>query len=616
MENQITDDNILQMLSAESQPEGQDDSALLQFTDELTEAKVKAKLNKFDSQWKKYASTYENGLKKHYNAYRNMEVTVEGVSIKIPEIFTLIETELPHLVNAMFGQSLVVDATPKFNDPESTRTYKVKSYINRLIKDECDGQRKAEHISKAMLIYGFAVIKEYWDTEPDRDVDPQTGEMVDVNSAHPNFDLVDPWTFAWDRNNESNYLDKSEWLRERIFISKDKLKMMRDSGLCAWFEDEDLTTKEDKGKKARNKEGEQDNANAWYDEYSCTLYSKDENGNMVNDEFIVWYLGGNKIIKFIKNPSRTKMYSLVNAYENPNELFGIGEAEVVGPLSAHLSYVHYQLGKTIKKVGQSLTKITPAAGISPENIKRIEDGVIFLEDASGMTSEQTSDPQNVSVLLKAKEYLDNQIQSVTGIGRTLQGEPVGDQPLTATEAQFLYQAASNRLAMKLSHLQEGFIKDVASKFFLMSKQFLTESVEFFDTNNNLITITPEDLLGNYNWFATGSITQSNKALQLQQNQQLLTGLISLMQPAQMTQNPFVVNIPYFIQQHLAPYANMPDSSKFIIPVTPPPPVPALPPAVSNATSPTQNASPTPAIGAISPGITPVNPNIQQPIGGI
>lgn len=582
----MNDDQIASMLMENvGEDNGRDDSNLLQYSEDLTEAKVKDKLGKFDSQWKKYSSTYENNLKRFYNAYRNMEVTVEGISVKIPEIFTLIETELPHLLNSIFGQSLIVDASAKFDDPEGATTYKIKNYINKLIKESCDGKKKTELIIKNMLIYGSSVTKLFWDTEPDRDVDPMTGELIDVNSAHPNFDLVDPWCFAWDVNNQSNNIQNCEWVRERIFIPKDKMKVMRDNGECAWFEDEDMSTKEDKGKKTRVKELN-GNDNTYYDEYSCTLYSKDDNDKNVAGEYIVWFLSGNKIVKFIQNPFKRKMYSIVRAYENPNEFLGMGEAEVIGPLSAHLSYVHYQLGKMVKKVGQSLTKITPAAGISPENLRRIEDGIIFLQDASGITFEQTNDPTNVKVLMEAKQYLDGQIETVTGIGKTLQGEPVGDQPLTATEANYLYQAASNRLAVKLSHLQEDFLREVAEKFFMMSKQFLTEPASFFDTNNNLILITPEDFLGNYNWIATGTIVQSNKALQLSQNQQLLTGLISLMGPSQQTSDPFTVDIPYFIMQHLAPYANIPDASKFIIPAQPPqapPPgaMPGQPPQVAN-----------------------------------
>jgi hypothetical protein len=606
----LTDQQITAMISGETMQPGRDDSHLLQFTDSLTEEKVKKKLGKYDAQWKKFASTYENGLSRNYNAYKSQQVTVEGESVKIPEIFTLIETELPHLLNSIFGSSLIVDAKAKFVDPEDTRTYKVKNYINNLIKDVCGGKKKAEAIIKNMLIYGSSVIKCYWDTEPDYDIDVMTGMPIAVNSSHPNFDLVDPYCFAWDLNNQSQSIDNCEWVRERIFLPKDKMKMIRDNGECAWFDDDDMTMKEDKGKKARSKGsiGEEENSNTFYDEYSCTLYSEDEEGKTVSSEYIVWFLSGNKIIKFQQNPFHKKMYTVVRAYENPNEFMGQGEPDVVGALSAHLSYVHYQIGKMVKKVGQSLTKVTPAAGISPENLRRIEDGVIFLQDANGVTFEQTNDPMNVKVLMEAKEYLDNQIQTVTGIGRTLQGEPVGDQPLTATEASFLYQAASNRIAIKLAHLQEDMVKEIAERFFMMSKQLLEEPVEFFDTNNNLIQLTPADFLGNYNWIATGTITQSNKALQLQQNQQLLMGLINLMPVSAQTPNPFYIDIPYFIQQHLSPYANIPDSSKFIIaqPTPPPATVPGMPPT-SPQNPPLQGSNPQVPAKQMSPE-TMSNPN--------
>jgi hypothetical protein len=608
MEDILGDQGLQALLAPEEVPMEQqrDDSAHLQFTQELTESKILAKTKKYESSFDKFKSTYEKNLKTAYNAYKNQQVTQEGVSVKIPEIFALIETELPHLLNSIFGQSMIVDATPKFDDPTGARTYKVKNYINRLIKDNCDGRKKTEAIIKNMLIYGTSVVKIYWDQDPDHDVDVMSGNIIDVESSHPNFDLVDPYTFAWDLSNESHEVKNCEWLRERIFISKDKMKVLRDNGGCGWFEDDEMTSTENKGKSERQKGSTaSDDASSsitYYDEYSATIYSKDDSGKYVANEYIIWVLSGNKVIKFIMNPQKTKMYAVVRAYENPGEFMGLGEPDVVGALSSHLSYVHYQLGKLTKKVGQHLTVVTPAANISPENLRRIEEGVIFVDNAAGISFEQQMDSQDLKALIGAKEYLDEQISSVTGIGKALAGDSIGD--VTATQASYVYQNASNRLALKLTHLQENFVKVLAENFFLLSKQLLTAPTQFFDLNNNLLQLAPEDFLGNYNWNAVGSIMAANKALQLQQNQQLIQQIIGLCGASMQSPNPITFDGLQMLQTLIAPNVSVPDMSKFVFPISEVAPPPGQAPLPGQGPIPQQ-----PGNGPVPPQ-GPMDPNGQ------
>ncbi len=565
----------------------------LQFTKELTESKITDKLKAKNTEFDKYSSKIHNNWKTYYNAYRNMSFTVEEVAVKVPEIFTIIETEIPFLLNAIYGHSQIIDATAKYDDPDGTRTYKVKSYINKLIKDICKGKIKSEMIIKNMLIYGMSPVKMFWNTDPEKDIDPQTKQSININSSHPDFYLIDPFDFAWPPDFTEQRLDNIEWVRERIFLSKDKMKSLRDQGKCAKFSDDELGQSsgtsgsdngaegKDKGSKLRNGQSEEKNQ-VYYDEFYITLYVKESNGkidaetslpipmdesndetyDIVPQEYRAWLLSNNKVIKFEKNEFGYKPFLVVRAYENPDEFVGMGEPEVIGPIAAQLSYTHAQSGKMVKKIGQSMTWIDPSAGLSPSNLNRIEGGVGFVKNIGGIKSEQTTDPQNVKVLVEYKEHLDSEIEKITGVSKSLQGEYTGD--ITATQASIVAQNSSNRLASKLSHLQEEFIVPLAEIFFLMSKQLIQLPVAFFDNNNNLLDITPDDFIGNYEWTSLGSIAQSNKALALSQNQQLLGGIIQLAQASAQTPYPFTVNIPEFIRQHLAPYANLPDINNIII----------------------------------------------------
>lgn len=599
-----------------------DETGFLQFTDGLTESKVLEKTRKFEAQWKRFDTTYQRNLQNCYNAYRNQNISAEGVSVKVPEIFALIETELPHLLNALFGQSTIIDAKAKFNDPEEVRTYKMKAYINNLIKNTCDGEKKTNQIIKNELIYGTSIIKVFWDETVDEDINPLNGMITPINSSHPNFDLVDPFTFAWDTRNESQDLGECQWLRERIFLSKEKMKVLRDSGKCAEFSDDDMTSTQNKGRMKRQKEtgdavGEEDST--YYDEYSATLYSEDEDGRTTESEYIIWVLAENKVIKFHPNKMQRKMYCICRAYDSPNELMGMGEPDVIGALASHASYIHFQLGKTIKRVGQSMVLLTPDANMSSEELRAVEDGVYFVDNKEGLSFQDTIDPMNVKVLIESKQYIDEQISSVTGIGPALQGESIGD--VTATEASYVFQNASNRLALKLTSLQNDFMKNLAQMLFALAKQTLQEPVSFFDTNNNNINLTPADFLGNYEWKCDGSISQANKALQLAQNSQLAQQMVQLVQMSQQSSKPLDFNGQEILQGLIGPFTNSPDLSRYVfLKVIPPPPPPQPAPqfpgsrgAVTvqpNAGGPIQNAGLSPLGISKLPVASQLNPEAQ------
>ncbi len=546
-------------------PTEEQQDPLLQFTSDLTETKVTDKLNRYNSSWDQYSQDLYPKMKTWWNSYRNLEYSIEGVSTKIPEIFTTIETELPHLLNSIYGPSNIVDAKAKFVDPQEEKAFKVKAYINKLIKDICKGRKKTELIIKNMLIYGWAVSKVYWNVKPDKDIDPITKEVVNQNSAHPDFYMVDPFAFAWDPDYDQQEIDGIPWVRERVFISKNKMKEMRDSGECAKFDDQDLSTvAEDQGKESRGTRNDSTmkTSKTYYDEFWCTMYSKDEEGKTFSKEYRIWFLANKKVIKFEENLYGYKPFTICRAYSQPNEFLGAGEPEVIGAIANQLSYTHYQAGKTVKKLGQSLTYIDPSAGISPQNLKRIEQGVLFVNNLNGIKSEQTTDPQNISVLVQYEQHLETVLEKITGVGPTMQGEIVGD--VTATQISIVSQAASNRLASKLTHLQEDFIVPLAEMFFLLNKQLLQIPIQFFDTNNNLIQLSPDDFNGNYIWTAGGMIGQSNKSLQLAQNNEIIKGLIEASQASLSTPNPFTVNLPHAIETYILPYTSMPSSSELIV----------------------------------------------------
>jgi hypothetical protein len=260
--------------------------------------------------------------------------------------------------------------------------------------------------------------------------------------------------------------------------------------------------------------------------------------------------------------------------------------------------------------------------MSPEELRSVEDGVYYVDDPKGLTFQPTMDPQNVKVLIEGKQYIDEQIQEVTGIGPALAGESIGD--VTATEASYVFQNASNRLALKLGSLQNDLMKNIAEMMFLLAKQTLEEPVIFFDTNNNNISMEPQDFIGNYNWKCEGSISQANKALQLAQNTGLITQMIQLVVASQNSSTPLDFNANEMINGLISPYTPNPDLSRYVFPKQ------MMPPQMQamgmGAGGPEQQGAPEqqgPDAGIQAPGMSPqgivntpqgssLNPQAQTP----
>lgn len=418
--------------------------------------------------------------------------------MKVPLAWTLIETEMPHLINAIFGQTTIIDLKAKFDDPGNDKTFKMKSFLNNNFINVCDGEEKFTNIERTALIYGTAAVKVWWNAEEELELNQADGSMQPVNSAHPDFDLVDPKSFAWDRGNATKLVKNCRWVRERIYKEKEEMLMMRDNGKCGWFNKSDLATAQNKKQtisaQSNTSMTSDSERKTYYDEYQCTMFDKDENGKYTQAEYLVWVLAENRVIKFVPMPLNRKMYAIGRCYDFPGEFMGKGEPDTIGALAEHSGYIWYQLGKTVKRVGQQMTLVGMGSGLSPEQMRTIEDGIFPVDDISQITFQPSMDATDVQVLAGAFKTIKEEIADTTGVGPALQGESIGD--VSATEASYVFQNASNRLEMKLKNMQKGLIEPIAEMMFLLCKQSLTDpnGITFFTSDNKPQHILPEDFI--------------------------------------------------------------------------------------------------------------------------
>lgn len=550
------------------------DSGLLQFSEDMTEESITEKLKGCNDKWQKVAETLYPKFTSYYKFYRDQEYSMNGQMVKVPIVFTTIEIEKPFLLNNLFSQSDIVAAEAKFDDPNNQQTDRVKAYVNDLITKKNNGRDKTLQYITNFLIYGFSVVKAFWNTKPDKEINPLTKMAIDVPSSHADFYNVDPFSFAFDTDKEVDNIQELDWVRERIFITKNNMKEMRDAGLCGNFEDEDMNSIEDKGKKTRHP-GQNSEGGTFYDEFYIKLHNKshvqDEEGNDTGEskteskEYRVWLLANNKIIKLQENIFGMKPYAVSSPYPLPFSVIGMGEPEVIGGIANRYSINNYQAGLLASKIGKSPYLIGPNSGLMPYNTSLTEEGLLFSKDINDVKPLPSIDPENLEALIKFGEYLQEEVESTTGVTKTLQGVDLGD--ITATQAQILEQMSVSRLAIKLEQLQEKYIVPLATMLFLLTKQNISLPQILKGTNNELLTLQPQDFFGNYTWESTSPITISNKALALQNNISLIEQMAKASQASQNTPWAAVINYVAAMQDLVQPNLNVPNILKYFVPVS-------------------------------------------------
>lgn len=589
----------------------------LEFTDELTEEKVTDKLKGYNDKWKKKSESLYPKLQDYYKFYRDQEYSLNGTPVKVPVVFTTIEIETPHLLNNIFAQSDVVECEAKFDDPGDAQKYRVQSFVNNLIINVDKGRKKTLDFIKNYLIFGFAVSKAYWNTMPEKDIDILSKMAVDVNSAHPDFYNVDPFSFAFDTEKETGNIQELDWVRERIFLSKNAMREMRDNGMCGNFLDDDMEGTEDKGKKTRNPDENADKG-TYYDEFYVRLYDKkkilDETGEHTGEskteskQYRIWLLANNKIVKFQENIFGMKPYVTASPYPIPFSIIGMGEPEVIGGIANRYSLNNYQAGLLASKIGKSPYLIGPNSGLMPYNLTLLEEGVLFSKDINDVKPLPSMDPENLNAIIKFGQYLQEEVESTTGVTKFLQGTDIGN--MTATQASLISQNATNRLAIKLEQLQENYIVPLAEMLFLLNKQNMQAPATFRDTNNNILSLQPQDFFGNYTWMSTSPVTISNKALDLQNNMSLIEMMEKAAEASQKTPEPSFVSYGPALQTLIQPNVHVPDILKFFKPLPMPTPMPA--PGMGGPMPTIPNGGPAPVGNPGAPGPAPQNVGPNTP----
>jgi hypothetical protein len=510
----------------------------------LTESEIATKAVAWNASWQLLYDKLCSKWEQNYTQFRHFDKSLdENISQRTYEVWANIQSEIPHLVNSIFTKSEVVKGMPKFQDIEN-KSFKVNNYVNKMITVGNKGRAVASDALQDFLVFGTVISKTFWDNEEKPEFDLNTQTWIESYEGKPSVYNVDIFNWAIDPTYSGHDPNKAEWTRERIFFKKEDLKKMMEKGEIATVSDEVLTgsKKEDSGKDIRDRiDGisatKQDKI--YVDEFWCNLYYTDENGQQKSGKYYFWLLNNTTLLKFKVNIFNSCPFKVARCYRLSHEFFGIGDVDVMASLSEHINVTHTQGALLAKKTGQKLTILGPSVGISPQELKSKENGIITVKDMNAIKTENTTAGADLGTLINYKASLKADLNNAVGINDIMRGESVGDQ--TATEASILNSNSSARLAMKLANFQDEWLSPVAASFYNLSKQFI-DTYSFF-IENQLVSLTQADFAGDYDWVPQGSTAVANKNLRIRQMTEI--GM-QLAQAAQMAaKSGGVVRFPAF-----------------------------------------------------------------------
>lgn len=394
-----------------------------------------------------------------------------GAMLRIPLIFGLIETIVPRLVAADPRMTLLPPKRGREADVES-----VKVLLERQ-QSQMDYRLKLQDVGKSGLMYGLGVMKTYWRKEyrMRRELQkatlPEEGnEWMQTQPASqlvyddPDCEAVDIWDFFWDPFGHD--MRTVRYVIHRTWRSKQYCLDMAQSG--RWRADlsaEDLQGAPDKY------------TQAWADRMVRQGFGQRDVAS--GDIQEVWeYHDGQKVCTLVNrsipvqeggNPNwhGEMPFQIYRPTSNLHQFVGKGEIEPVQDLSAEMDTLR--------------TQRRDAATFALQRPYAFTEGLVDPADLKvgpGIAIPVNGNPKDLLFPLPIEDLpasayqesaeIKNDFDYTSGISDPVVGANSGQG--TATEAQMVFQAASERIKLKTKRLALEVVKPGAKQILSMDQQ--------------------------------------------------------------------------------------------------------------------------------------------------
>ncbi len=487
---------------------------------------IQDKLIAYNESFDTYFSRRRSELQDDYRMFREFfRMVKQGKGSKTTESFNRIMTAQPFIVSSVAAKSQVVEAKANFADPDNEIANRITKVINSLIlRDDQRGYIKLTQAIQNVLWAGTSIGKSFFneDTVPTYNPDIELG-YEEVSIDKPDFKTISVFDFAHDPNTTSQDFNEIAWCRDRVYVTKGELYLLREKGLCD-FNDVDLEQQADgstyqynSGKNIRDRVDHLNfvNKKLYYDEFYFDHIYKDETGSYKKLRMYGWLMNNRKLIKLDVNRWGRKPYFAARAFNYDKEFWGVGLIDVISTFVKQLEQIHLHTGTLVDKSGKTMLFHTPAAGMNALAFRDLEAGAVMLKnigDQAIRTEPQQVDKALGSLVNYNNGYLSPKIDAATGITPLMSGFSAGD---TATESTILNNNAFARLSTIINDFLHSFIVEMANNYYVLLKNKIASQTTIFVNGEN-ITLTPEDFKGDFTFKAVGSVDQANRNLRARQ----------------------------------------------------------------------------------------------------
>lgn len=445
---------------------------------------------------------------------------VQRANLKLPFGFTIIETQVPQIVDAFFRGGNVIQF--KGEGYEDAQWEDPITDFHHHQFEEMGFQSKTANFIKAMLLDGTAIAKvpyRYKELETLRRVtqmDPITGMPISIKQPAveilfdgpdleivPIYDFFPDWTVkrpgdvaAMRGCVHRTYKTITALRQNKNYKNVDEIEVsLQSKGNSAWakpYYSDDY--KADFDKLNDNVEGIKDEGEVEVWEY-WGLFDPKKNGEF--KEYLIVIANGDVVLRMEENfyDYKFKPFVACPNYSRETEFYGIPELLAVRSLIKEANTLRNARLDNINLSVNPMWIADRAAGINTKSLFSRPNGVIWTNDINGIKPLPPMDPSIGS--REEMAFIQGDIQNATALVNAAPiASNLGKQfGRSATGVNFIQSFASSRISLKARTLSEMYFKRVAQIMLMTNRQFVTEDhwVRVSDPNSpNPFTQLPSD----------------------------------------------------------------------------------------------------------------------------
>lgn len=529
--------------------------------------------------------------------------------VTLPIANGIIETINARLSPGILNRPKFVETIQEFLAPSDDLRLNVDYFVNQRVAYETRKPEKGKALLKGVIIESVAIWRSLWKIDTVKGSVPQyrpdPAWMPDPSNPGPQeppqiyigeqpteyqrqywtFEYKAPGNMAWEPTC-STRLQDSPWVRERSKMSLNELLQWQAEGKIMDVDkiaqivpaSLDASQKEDWELKRRESLGEK-NLNFCYaddkaykvDEWFARMTWKAADENYKSQEFHWFVVEDTVIVMFGENelPDQEHPYGSCPFAVVPRSVMGLAACDPIKGTQEQVNMFAGKQNDLVDRASNPTTYYDDKSGISNRATFMRTNGLQPVLDVKGIYQP----PVDATPIKVNQEYINFCIQlcrDITGANDQVQGIEGAD---TATEYQGLVAAAGSRFAEVAETINAMFIGDLAEKCFKFYQKFGVDGQMIaHDTasSGTAISLTREDLKGEYRFLPATSQTQVNKEKMVANDTQFLQTM-SQIPPAQLGGKLY--NFAKHIQEISLPLRDQKSGKEFFIDA----PVPVMPP---------------------------------------